>query len=89
MKLTINKKVLKVDGEITFDLKELGKLYKNTKDVTELAIDNLLHKAQVPDGVYLITESGGWKRIVHKHKRIVKLYSCEVLELLQEVLQNE
>ena len=87
MKLTINRKVLRVDGEITFDLKELGKLYKNTKDITVLAIENLLHKAQVPDGVYLIIEQYTlWKRIVRKHERIVKLYSCEVLELLKEDL---
>jgi hypothetical protein len=79
--------VLKIDGEITFDLKELGKLYKNTKDITVLAIENLLHKAQVPDGVYLIIEQYTlWKRIVRKHERIVRLYSCEVLELLKEDL---
>ena len=97
MELSKYEKTLRFDGEIKFKLNEMGKLYKNPKDVTILAIENLLRKNNVSDGVYLLTETscdysgkvfkGKWIISFDSKKRVkihyVENFSNELLDLFK------
>ncbi len=91
MELSRFDKTLRFDGEIKFSVKELGKLYKNPKDITVLAIENLLRKNKVTDGVYLLVENNSNDRwIISKdetRRSKVKFHHHEMASSGKEILE--
>jgi hypothetical protein len=90
MRIIKSEKTIKIEGIIEFELKELGKLYKKTADISCLTIENMLAKNSVPDGLYLIveiSEKNNWQRIIHKSKSLrskIRMYNPNILEVLEK-----
>ncbi len=84
MELLEYNETLKFDGEIRFDIRECGRLYRHPKDLLILTIENLFYKNKVKTGIYLLHEPNfNWKKIVFYFSNHIKIYSGEILELMK------
>lgn len=87
MKVEEYHKQLKIDGTITFELRELGKTYKTKDDITLAALARLLKDNTVPDGVYVIQNADSkWRAVIYwreKGRYNIKTYPYNTIAILE------
>jgi len=87
MKLESYTKELKIDGTLTFEFKELGKMHRTTKDITMEGLRKLLKENKIPDGVYVIRLlDKKWIRIIYwrnEGRYSIETYQYDVIPILE------